>query len=365
MRVNSNLSLQQAWCPASYESAKNQLLAKTEIDDNPPDPIQVSGQNLCFLQANFMTANQHIIILPYFCDEEVNRYLKIADRLRTFPQPEGGYRFLLASSPRTQTSTKLVEAYSSLGTTIAFSCPTQVFGYPEGPTAMFWDCMDFIAERFPNDDGFSLWMESDMFPVQPDWIDRLSNQWFGENETPIMMGCFVPEVYKHRLFKKSKLILQPHINGGACYAKDFAKRMPAAARQGVFDMAVYEYAQKLGRAKSTRQIAFSTMSRVRRDLLDTSKVLLHGFMQPKDLFIDRCLQPLTESEKKAAVWNPLLDQLEQVRRQIRVKFVRKGHRAMLENMFLAKQRFERLENARIEEINSPNPWSPSTAHQVA
>jgi hypothetical protein len=312
-----------------------------------------------------MTLKLHNIILPYFCDEEVDRYLKIAARLRTFPQPAGGYRFVLASSPRTETSRALFEAYSSLGTTIVFACPTQTFGYPAGPTAMFWDCMDFIAEQFPTNSGFSLWMESDMAPAQPDWIDRLSRQWYSEKETPIMMGCYVPEVYKHRLFKKSKLILQPHINGGACYAMDFAKRMPAAARQGVFDMAVFEYARKLGRAKFTRQIAFSTVSRVRRDLLDDNKVLLHGFMQPKEIFVDRCLQPLTESEKNAVAWNPLLDQLEQMKRQIRVKFVRKGHRAMLENMFLAKQRFERLENARIEQIKSPNPWSPSTAHQVA
>ena len=312
-----------------------------------------------------MTSKQHNVILPYFCNEEVNRYLKIAERLSTFPQPANGYRFILASSPRTKTSRELVEAYSRLGTTIPFACPSQIFGYPAGPTAMFWDCMDFIAEQFPTNKGFSLWLESDMAPAQPDWLDRLSSQWFSEKETPIMMGCYVPEVYKHRLFKKSKLILQPHINGGACYAMDFAKRMPTAARQGVFDMAVFEFAQKLGRAKFTRQISFSTVARVRRDLLDNEKVLLHGFMQPKDAFIERCLQPLTESEKNAIAWNPLLDQLEQVKRQIRVKFVRKGNRAMLENMFLAKQRYERLENAQIEELESPNPWSSSTAHQVA
>ncbi len=312
-----------------------------------------------------MTPNQHNIILPYFCQEEVVRYLKIAARLKSFPEPAGGYRFLLASSPRTKTSTALVEAYSQLGTTIPFACPTQVFGYPAGPTAMFWDCMDFVAERFPDESGFSLWLESDMAPVQPDWIDRLSNQWYGEEETPIMMGCYVPEVYKHRIFKKSKLILKPHINGGACYAMDFAKRMPAEARQGVFDMAVFEYAEKLGRAKFTRQISFSTVSRVRRDLLDDEKVLLHGFMQDKDVFVDRCLQPLTDSEKNAVVWNPLLDQLEQMRRQIRVKFVRKGHRAMLENMFLAKQRYERQVSADFRKINSPNPWSPPSTQQVA
>ncbi len=300
-------------------------------------------------------SNKHIIILPYFCEEEVVRYVQIAEKLKTFPQPTGGYNFLLASSPRTETSQTLIDTYSKIGTTIPFSCPTQVFGYPEGPSAMFWDCMDYLAAAFPGEDGFSLWLESDMAPTQRDWIDRLSEEWYApvESETsyesdsnhlPIMMGCFVPEVYKTRIFKKPKLILEPHINGGACYALDFAKYMPTEARNGVFDMAVYQHAAKLGRARFTRQIAFSTTKRVRRDLQDPTKVLLHGFMQEKDQFVSDCLEPLTRLEKKSAAWNPLWDQLETVQRQIRVKFFRKGRQAMLENMFLAKQKFEQSAN---------------------
>ncbi len=286
------------------------------------------------------TPPQHVIILPYFCDEEVTRYLKIAARLRTFPQPAGGYHFLLASSPRTKTSSQLVAAYSKIGQAIPFACPTQVFGYPEGPTAMFWDCMEYLAKYFSDRSGFGLWLESDMAPIKPDWIDRLSHQWFSQAQTPIMMGCYVPEVYRHRWFKKPKLILHPHINGGACYAMDFARQMPDEARMGVFDMAVFEYAQKMGRARSTNQIAFSTVSRVRRDLLDDSKVLLHGFMQDKNKFIDGCLEPLSLGEKRMATWNPWLDQWEHIRRAIRVKVMRKGNRAMLENMFLAKKKFD-------------------------
>lgn len=304
-----------------------------------------------------------IIILPYFCQQEIDRYLKIADRIRSFTPPRGGYHFLLASSPKTETSPELIDAYSSIGETISFACPTQVFGYPEGPTAMFWDCMEFIADRFQNQDGFSLWLESDMAPIKPDWIDRLAGQWFSEKRTPIMMGCFVPEVHKQRLFRKSKLILDAHINGGACYALNFAKQMPTEARHGVFDMAVFEYARKLGRARFTKQISFSTVARVRRDLLDDSKVLLHGFMQDKDQFIDGCLAPLTIRERKAAPLNPVWDRLETLRRQIRVKFVRKGHRAMLENMFLAKQKFEQEQHRLKSETE--NPWKPASSGHAA
>lgn len=286
------------------------------------------------------TSKKHVIILPYFCQEEVERYLKIAERLKQFPQPNVTCDFLLASSPRTETSQPLVEAYSELGKTIPFACPTQIFGYPEGPGAMFWDCMEFIQQNYQGNDGFSLWLESDMAPIKPDWIDRLSDEWYSDSQTPVMMGSYVPEVYKYRIFKKPKLILHPHINGGACYAMDFASQMPEEARTGVFDMAVFQFAKKLGRAKFTRQIAFSTNGQVRRDMTDPDKVLLHGFMQEKDLFIQQCLEPLTKSEQNRAGWNHWMDRIETAKRKLRVQFVRRGHRAMLENMFLAKQKFE-------------------------
>jgi len=283
---------------------------------------------------------KHIVILPYFCQDEVVRYLKIAERIKSFPKPKVECEFLLASSPRTETSPELVEAYSKLGRTIPFACPTQIFGYPEGPGAMFWDCMEYISANYPENDGFSLWLESDMAPIKPDWLDRLSDEWYSKPETPVMMGCFVPEVYKYRVFKKPKLILHPHINGGACYAMNFAKEMPDEARQGVFDMAVFQYAEKIGRARFTQQISFSTHACVRRDMADDNKVLLHGFMQEKDRFIDQCLTPLSNQELSRANWNPLLDRFEMARRKLRVQFVRRGHRAMLENMFLAKRKYE-------------------------
>ena len=179
-----------------------------------------------------------------------------------------------------------------------------------------------------------------MAPVKANWLERLSEEWYAGNETPVMMGCYVPEVYKFRVFKKPKLILHPHINGGACYSKDFARQMPEEARQGVFDMAVYHYAEKLGRARFTQQISFSTLGRVRRDVADENKVLLHGFMQEKDSFIEQCLEPLSQRERSRAAWNPVLDQLENAKRKLKVQFVRRGRQAMLENMFLAKQKFE-------------------------
>lgn len=280
---------------------------------------------------------KYVIVLPYYCQEEVDRYVLIASWLRKNCRHPLPCHFLLAASPRAEHSQQLYDAFSDLGQCTAFQCPTQIFGYPEGPTAMFWDAMDFIAKEYGDHPGFSLWLESDMAFTQPDWLPRLAREWMSDNDTPpLMMGCYVPEVYKRRFFRKPKLLLDDHINGGACYALDFAKRMPTAAREGCFDMAVYKYGKQIGGVKTTGQISFSTLGRVRRDLMDQEKCLLHGFMQDKNQFIAECIKPITEWERKSASLIPVRDQLELLQRRIKVRFVRRGHQAMLENMLLAQ-----------------------------
>ncbi len=291
-----------------------------------------------------MSNDQHVVVLPYFSQEEIDRYLKIAAYLKTVPASKCDVHFLLANSLRIEPSLELFNSFREIAPCTSFTCPTAIFGYPEGPSAMFWDCMCYVAERFQDSRGFCLWMESDMAPVKPNWIDRLSDEWFA-GRRPLMMGCHVPDIYKRRIFRQPKLILHEHINGGACYAMDFASQMPQNARDGVFDMAVFKYAKTLGRVRYTDQIAFSTLSRVRRDVQCEEKVLLHGFMQEKDDFVDACLKPISELEKSTASWHPIQERWEQWKRSIRVQFVRRGHRAMLENMLLTKQKFEQQKAA--------------------
>ena len=206
---------------------------------------------------------------------------------------------------------------------------------------MFWDCMDFLSENFSQSSGFGLWLESDMAPTQPDWLDRLAAEWHGEPERPVMMGCFVPNVYRKRLFKRPRLILDHHINGGACYAMDFAAHMPESAREGCFDMVVYRYANELGRAKRSRQIAFSTHDRIRRDLSDRSKVLVHGFQQEKDFFIDQCVAPLSGLDKVTSLLNPVLDRWDTFTRAAKIKLTNGGnHRNTLDSVLLAQRKAE-------------------------
>ena len=73
-------------------------------------------------------------------------------------------------------------------------------------------------------------------------------------------------------------------------------------------------------------------------------------MQEKDEFIDKCVAPVSASEMESQRWMELRDRADTARRKMRVWFVRRGKQAMLENMFLAKQRYE-----------SENPVSPTIA----
>ncbi len=200
---------------------------------------------------------------------------------------------------------------------------------------MFWDSMDFVAREFSGN-GFALWFESDMIVTSGDWLEQLAQEWDREPETPVMMGCYVPHVYKFRWLREKKLMLNPHINGGACYATDFAKRMPEKARDGVFDMAIYSPARKAGPVIATGKIGFSTTASVRRDLRAGNRCVLHGFMQDKDRFIEEALRPVSSSERATALiripaWMTIL------RRKIKTLFFRKGPKAMLENLMLAQR----------------------------
>ncbi len=282
---------------------------------------------------------EHVVILPYYCQEEVDRYLLTAAWMRENCRRPLNCIFLLAASPKCPPNDTLFQAYSELGRCQSFQCPTQVFGYPGGATAMFWDALDYIAENFDGG-GFALWFESDMAFVKPDWLARLDAEWSSHSTKPLVMGCYVPPVFKFRPFRKRKLLLEPHINGGACYSLDFARRMPRAAREGVFDMSIYQYGPSVGLVCKTDQIAFSTVGSARRDVLSSQRTVLHGFLQDKDAFIRRCVSPVTERELRHRSWIPWIERWENMKRQVRVLFVRRGQRAMFENMLLAKSRLE-------------------------
>jgi hypothetical protein len=67
-------------------------------------------------------------------------------------------------------------------------------------------------------------------------------------------------------------------------------------------------------------------------------------MQDKNRFIGECVRPVSAAEKRMQAISPLQEQWELLQRRIRVMFLRRGHRAMLENMFLAKQQADARAN---------------------
>ena len=214
-------------------------------------------------------SNKYTIILPYYCQEEVDRYLRIADHLIELGPQQTRYEFLLAASPKIRPNREMEKRLSRIAPTISFSCPTKVFGYPEGPTAMYWDCMDYLAENSNEDDqGFGLWLESDMIPVKSNWLDEIVADWHEGEVTPWLMGALIPDVYKHRILKRPRKWIAAHINGGACYNRQFGNLLPKTARKEVFDVAIYSHANAAGRVKATSKIALSSMSRCRADVVD-------------------------------------------------------------------------------------------------
>ncbi len=81
--------------------------------------------------------SQYIIILPYFSEEEVDRYELIADKMLALGPQKNHFEFLLAASPKIEPNQRLFEKMSQVAPCHHFSCPTKIFGYPEGPTAMY------------------------------------------------------------------------------------------------------------------------------------------------------------------------------------------------------------------------------------
>lgn len=295
-------------------------------------------------------SNTYTIILPYYCQEEVDRYLRIADHLMELGAQETRYEFLLAASPKIRPNRDMEKRLSRIAPTTSFSCPTQIFGYPEGPTAMYWDCMDYLAENSSDDDqGFGLWLESDMIPVKPNWLDAIVSDWHSDSKTPWQMGALIPDVYKHRFLKRPRKWIAAHVNGGACYNRQFAKLIPESAKKEVFDVAIYQHVLAAGGLKATSTIALSTMQRCRADIVDDRRMLLHGFMQDKDDFVDKCRQPVTQDElqnyKNVGHYRAFAQAYERTKLMI----TGRGPEAMLNAMFLEIDKNEHTELYEVEQ----------------
>jgi hypothetical protein len=241
-----------------------------------------------------------LIVIPYYSNEEIERYVRIAGCIEQITRTERPFQFLLVASSQIPASRRLFDRFSEIAPTSQLQCTNRSHGYPQGPTAMFWEAMDYVGANCTLDGGFTVWLESDMVPVKPDWIDRLVRQWIQERERLLLMGLFVPENQRRRLLRHPRIVPE-HINGGACYAKDFSAHLPAAARSGTFDMQLFPYVKQTGKYKPIPSFAFSTIESIPADLRDPEKLILHGWKQDKKTFVTQCIRGLAENEEAHSV----------------------------------------------------------------
>jgi hypothetical protein len=229
---------------------------------------------------------KHIVAIPYYCQEEVRRYLLIADLLRSYTRETSKtveFEFLISPAWSVNPDDALFDAFSKVSTVDLYNCKTKAVGYPRRATAMFWEIMEHIAHSYPKDGGFVLWLESDMIPVRANWMSQLTSEWTSSPNL-ILMGPLIPE------FRTRKGYLVPeHINGGSCYSKDLAKHVPLDGRRSYFDVDLFSYVKATKRFKPSELFTLATYDDIPELILDSETVILHGYLQAKDKFVNKCI----------------------------------------------------------------------------
>jgi hypothetical protein len=248
--------------------------------------------------------DMHTVILPYFSDPEINRYERILAHMEKLGPQRVPFEFLLASSPATSPSERLYQAAKRIAPTRLFECPTQVFGYPAGCSAMFWDCMWHVANDPDSSRDFVMWFESDMCPVKPNWLDRLSDDWAACGDI-YAMGYVIPDIDRERRkkfapwkAKKKKRWVSLHVNGGACYRRDLIRHVAPEHRAGIFDIEIGKMLASEGGFADCPGIVLTTTERLSRDLKDEQTLIVHGYLQDKDVFLDMCFADLVSDDSQ-------------------------------------------------------------------
>lgn len=174
---------------------------------------------------------EHVFILPYFCETEVQIYLDIADIWEELTDTKTPYSFLLSSRFDCIPSDALKRRFSRIAPTETFESTTvgKGIGKPdpghdiEGPSAMFWDTIDFVNTSYKKDGGFVFWFEADMVPLKKDWIRQLHNEW-NKGDFDIM-GVLIDKEWGKQYHPGGAFNDSSHMNGGACYRKDFITKV--------------------------------------------------------------------------------------------------------------------------------------------
>lgn len=247
---------------------------------------------------------RHIIALALYNLADLDRFTWLANLQQHLPRPHIEIEYLLVSLIHRDSSRDLEKQLASFA-------PTHVFGgnhhgndHPHVAADIFWQTMDFVLTRFDHDDGFVLWMESDMVPAKPDWLERVHREWcdFG---SPLVMGQFVDRLPHHL----GDGPVPPHITGGACYAKNLSEFVATGVdRQPRFDVSLFNALENQHeRVHATSQFAFGAVQLIDQMINDECISLVRGLAQPADEFVRAVISAIEPSIECRAYDGPTYD----------------------------------------------------------
>lgn len=163
-----------------------------------------------------MTERTHTIVLPFWCDNEVDRFARIAACWPELTQSDVKHDFLLiARVDYTARPVALIQTLERHAPVEYIRCEGPLVyrnaGHYHFPrTSPMWvHAIERMRARYSTDDEFFLWFEADMMFTDPHWLDRLDAEWL--EHKPLALGPKVETPHA-----------RPHLNGGSCYVKNIS-----------------------------------------------------------------------------------------------------------------------------------------------
>ena len=224
---------------------------------------------------------KHIILLHYYCEAEIERYLQIAEFLREYSRCRADYEFLLLAASCISPSQVLQDAYSKIAPAKTLSGQKTMNGHLAGANAAFWEGMEYINNNYEKDGGFVFWLESDMLPIKKNWVDLLELEW-KKHPGILVMGLYIPWLIDPRVECN---LITPHINGGGCYVKYLDSIIPISYKNPAFDMHLSRYAMKVRKFHKSGQFVFTDKYELCYDISNPKITILHGLEQDHNQFI--------------------------------------------------------------------------------
>lgn len=163
--------------------------------------------------------NEYVLVLPYWCDEEINNFVQLFSRWDDFCKTEKKYRFLIARRFDIKENKKLRDLCEKYAPTEEISCESYPWsGYPAGANGIFKSVIEHVQENYSNTGGFVFWFEHDVIPIHADWLTHLSDWW---SERYLFMGQLVTQEWISENGVQG--MYKPYFSGSACFNKYFLK----------------------------------------------------------------------------------------------------------------------------------------------